>query len=220
MLLRGEFTKLGLAAGGGGALDRVGVELLSVLGAHDVGMHRVGARRHVLRQAEQERDQHEQRRERSPERELPMALMRAQRQRRILLVRYTIEGLRVNQERPCSETAGAIGATNAASPLVRAIDLADSVDLYQAAAGEFAIVKITYTGSRGADFTAAWKESRISGAQRALLKKDYTWHHVGDYNAGTNSGSLQLVKSDGTHKTTGHCGGGWQYQQATGKKCQ
>ncbi|EBS7636825.1 HNH endonuclease [Salmonella enterica] len=64
-------------------------------------------------------------------------------------------------------------------------------------------------GSRGRDFTAAYKEAGISRAE--ALK--YTWHHVDDFDPDTGKTTMQLVKTDGVHKKTGHIGSVSQFEK-------
>jgi RHS repeat-associated protein len=72
-------------------------------------------------------------------------------------------------------------------------------------------VVIEYTGSRSGDRAAANNAAGFESTPNG-----YTWHHAADYNANTNTGTMQLVKFD-PHKRYHH-GGVRQYEQATGKK--
>ena len=75
------------------------------------------------------------------------------------------------------------------------------------------IQQITYTGDYVKDFEAA--------SQQALGQKStpkgYVWHHLDDYDAATNKGTMQLVKKE-AHLGISHKGGVNQYEKATGKK--
>ncbi|MDP2316284.1 MAG: hypothetical protein Q8P41_25525 [Pseudomonadota bacterium] len=68
--------------------DDVRVELLSVLGAHDVRVPRVGPANDVLHHPQKERDQHEQRDERSLGRRPAAALLLARGQADSLTCEY------------------------------------------------------------------------------------------------------------------------------------
>ena len=84
-----------------------------------------------------------------------------------------------------------------------------SPELFPTTGGQRAIVEITMQGSRGRDFTAAYKEAGITKAQA----KGYTWHHVDDFNPKTGKSTMQLVKTDGIHKTTSHKGSVSQFEK-------
>src|SRR5262249_22407295 len=93
----------------------------------------------------------------------------------------------------------------------RGIDFSTSQYLKQdLATGQKNTVDIQYTGSRKADFAAANK-----AAGYTTTPKGYTWHHVDNYNATTNTGTMQLVQTD-AHQAISHYGGVRQYEQATG----
>jgi RHS repeat-associated protein len=72
-------------------------------------------------------------------------------------------------------------------------------------------VDIHYTGSRGDDIDAANKAAGFKATP-----KGYTWHHVPNYNAKTNTGTMQLVKTKAHRKH--HHGGVRQYEKAHKKK--
>jgi RHS repeat-associated protein len=96
------------------------------------------------------------------------------------------------------------------------VDFSKSDDLYPVKDGQKNIVEIEYTGSRRQDYAAANKAGNIGNTQKP--PKDYTWHHLDDYNPETNRGTMQLVKTDAHEATYPHDGGVRQYTQATGKK--
>lgn len=73
------------------------------------------------------------------------------------------------------------------------------------------IQTIEYTWNYHADFEAA---NMVALGQKST-PKGYTWHHVDDYNPTTNSGTMQLVKTD-AHTGIPHSGGVAQYKEATG----
>jgi hypothetical protein len=75
-------------------------------------------------------------------------------------------------------------------------------------------VKIAYTGSRKGDFAAANQAVGIKAQD-----PDYVWHHMHDYDATSNTGTMYLVKHELHTPGKGgpaHFGGVWQYEQATG----
>ena len=96
------------------------------------------------------------------------------------------------------------------------VDFVDSPYLYPVGSGQKNIVTIEYTGSRRQDFGAANIEAGISTTQKPPA--DYTWHHLDDYNPRTNTGTLQLVRTDAHEATYPHNGGVKQYQDATGRR--
>ena len=87
-------------------------------------------------------------------------------------------------------------------------------DLFPATGGQKNTVQITMQGSRGRDFTAAFKEAGIPRADA----KGYTWHHVDDFDSKTGKTTMQLVKTDGDHKSTGHKGSVHQFEKKYGVK--
>ncbi len=77
--------------------------------------------------------------------------------------------------------------------------------------GQKNTVEIQYTGSRADDFKAANKAAGFKSKPEG-----YTWHHVPNYNAKTNTGTMQLVKTDAHRKH--HHGGVRQWEKAHNKK--
>lgn len=58
--------------------------------------------------------------------------------------------------------------------------------------------------------------SGIPVPKGADAPRDYTWHHVDDYNPRTGTATLELVRAT-AHKAAGfHRGSVWQYEQHTG----
>ncbi|MDP1828229.1 MAG: HNH endonuclease [Archangium sp.] len=92
----------------------------------------------------------------------------------------------------------------------RGINFATSPYLYKGA-GQKAIVRIQYSGSRDADFGLANVKANIGNTQTPPT--GYTWHHLDDYNPITNEGTMQLVLT-AAHKAWGHWGGVEQFQRA------
>ena len=81
-------------------------------------------------------------------------------------------------------------------------------DLFPVTGNQQYTVKITMQGSRGRDFTAAYKAAGITKSQ----SKGYTWHHVDDFDPCTGETTMQLVKSNGAHKQS-HKGSVHQFEQ-------
>ncbi len=86
-------------------------------------------------------------------------------------------------------------------------------DLFPVKGNQQHTVKITMQGSRGRDFTAAFKAAGISKADAA----GYTWHHVDDFDPCTGETTMQLVKTDGDHKQN-HKGSVHQFEKEYGLK--
>ena len=84
-------------------------------------------------------------------------------------------------------------------------------DLFPVKGNQQHTVKITMQGSRGRDFTAAFKAAGISKADAA----GYTWHHVDDFDPCTGETTMQLVKTDGAHKQN-HKGSVHQFEKKSG----
>ncbi len=96
------------------------------------------------------------------------------------------------------------------------VSFAGSRDLYPAGPGQQNTVQIQYTGSRRQDYGAANQAAGVGTTQKP--PSGYTWHHVDDYNAASNTGTMQLVRLRTHEATYPHNGGVRQYEQATGNK--
>ena len=94
------------------------------------------------------------------------------------------------------------------------VDFSQSPDLYPVSGNQKNIVRIEYTGSRRQDFGAANRAAGISTTQQP--PRGYTWHHLDDYDPGTNTGTMQLVSRESHEATYPHSGGVAQYERATG----
>ncbi len=77
------------------------------------------------------------------------------------------------------------------------VDFTGHPDLFPVTGNQKNIVPITMQGSRGRDFTEAFKASGIPRASAG----DYTWHHVHDVDPNTGSTTMQLVKRT-THEAS------------------
>ena len=75
-----------------------------------------------------------------------------------------------------------------------------------------AVVQIGYTGSYPLDAQAANAEAGF-----ARTPAGYTWHHLDDYDAATNKGTMQLVQTF-AHQGMSHFGGVNQWERITGLK--
>ncbi|MDM9557198.1 MULTISPECIES: HNH endonuclease [Pseudomonas] len=76
------------------------------------------------------------------------------------------------------------------------------------------IVTITMQGSRGRDFTQAFKEAGIKATDPAV--DDYTWHHVDDFDPKTGKSTMQLVKTSAHEATFPHGGSVSQFEKHFG----
>lgn len=76
------------------------------------------------------------------------------------------------------------------------------------------VVTIEYTGDYALDAQAA---NTKAGLNQKSTPRGYVWHHVDDYNAQTNRGTMQLVKQT-AHLGITHNGGVSQYAAVTGKR--
>lgn len=94
------------------------------------------------------------------------------------------------------------------------IDFANSTDLYPVGPGQQNIVKIEYTGTRPRDFAAANQAGGFGNTQ--IAPSGYTWHHLDDYDAATNTGTMQLVRRQAHKASYPHKGGVSQYESAVG----
>jgi hypothetical protein len=106
------------------------------------------------------------------------------------------------------------------------LDFSGTKAMHVNADGGETIVTIQYTGSRNGDYRAANAQAGFLG-KRGLPTIDahrqvapgYTWHHVDDYNPVTNTGTMQLVRTN-VHGVIDHVGGVKQYEVATGVEYQ
>ncbi len=80
---------------------------------------------------------------------------------------------------------------------LQGVDFGGSPNLYPVTGGQQNVVSIPMQGSRGRDFTQAYKESGVNQADA----DGYTWHHVDDFNPDTGSSTMQLVSTD-AHEAT------------------
>lgn len=83
--------------------------------------------------------------------------------------------------------------------------------------GEPIIATINMSGSRSKDFTRAFDDVNIPSSEREKILKDYTWHHVDDYDEAAGKCSMQLVKKDAHRATYPHRGSCAQYDSVHGE---
>ena len=72
-------------------------------------------------------------------------------------------------------------------------------------------MKIKATGNRNKDFKLANESFGLS-----KTPKDYTWHHLDDFNVSTGELSLELVETDIHNLIKPHSGGCAQYDAIYG----
>ena len=75
-------------------------------------------------------------------------------------------------------------------------------------------VQIQYTGSRMLDYQAANQAAGLGDSMRAPA--GFVWHHLDDYNALTNPGTMQLVEQDVHMANAPHLGGVAQWMEFFG----
>lgn len=95
------------------------------------------------------------------------------------------------------------------------VDFCLSPDLYPTSLGQKNIVLIEYTGSRRRDFGAANVKAGTGTTQKPPA--DYSWHHLDDYDAFINQGTMQLIKQTTHEANYPHNGGVSQYKQMNNK---
>jgi hypothetical protein len=120
---------------------------------------------------------------------------------------------------------GAFGIKNVRSPLLAAEKgypgigttpnggptFANTDYLYPAGEGQKSVVDLALSGNRRSDFAAANKAAGF-----AQTPKDYTWHHVDNFNPVTKMASLELVERGAHVATYPHSGSVAQYEQLFG----
>ena len=89
------------------------------------------------------------------------------------------------------------------------VDFTGSSDLYPIKGAQKNIVTIKMQSSRSRDFTQAYKEAGIPRS----AKKDYTWHHVDDFDPKTGNTTMQLVRKSAHEATYPHGGSVAQYEK-------
>ena len=96
----------------------------------------------------------------------------------------------------------------------KTVDFSGHPDLYQGPGKN--TVKIKMQGSRGRDFTEAYKEAGISGEIKKQVDSEYTWHHVADFNPETGECTMQLVKTETHIASLPHKGAVSQFEKEFG----
>ncbi len=74
----------------------------------------------------------------------------------------------------------------------KSVNFEGSPELFPVTGNQKNIVSIQMQGSRGRDFTEAYKQAGLSKAQVKSIGK-YTWHHLDDFDPVTGKGTMQLV---------------------------
>jgi hypothetical protein len=92
------------------------------------------------------------------------------------------------------------------------VDFTGHPDLFPATGNQSSIVTIKMQGARDADFTEAFKLSKIPRADAS----DYTWHHMHDFNPATGETTMQLINTDAHKATLPHKGSVAQYESHFG----
>ena len=93
------------------------------------------------------------------------------------------------------------------------LDYSNSNALYNKKPGVNPVVKIEYSDDYEIDFERANYEA---GLNQKTTPSGYVWHHLDDYDAETNKGTMQLVEKP-SHRGINHNGRVSQYKAATGK---
>ncbi|HEY0778075.1 MAG TPA: RHS repeat-associated core domain-containing protein [Gemmatirosa sp.] len=97
----------------------------------------------------------------------------------------------------------------------KTVDFTGHPDLYPVTDSQQNVVQITMQGSRGRDFTEAY---RVSAIPRADAEGSYTWHHVADFDPATGKTTMQLVQTPTHESTLPHQGSVKQFEQEFGVK--
>ncbi|WP_218968139.1 RHS repeat-associated core domain-containing protein, partial [Pseudomonas syringae] len=94
----------------------------------------------------------------------------------------------------------------------KGVDFTGSSDLFPVSGNQKNIVTITMQGSRGRDFTQAYKEAGI----KPSAADDYTWHHLDDFDPKTGKTTMQLVTTSAHEATFPHGGSVAQFEKHFG----
>ena len=94
------------------------------------------------------------------------------------------------------------------------VDFSGSPSLYPVTGTQRNIVEITLQGSRGRDFTEAYKLAGISEADAS----EYTWHHLDDFDPKTGKSTMQLVTTEAHKASFPHKGSVSQFEKHFGVK--
>ena len=89
------------------------------------------------------------------------------------------------------------------------VDFTGSPDLFPVKGNQLNIIEITMQGSRGRDFTEAFKKAGITKAEST----GYTWHHLDDFDPTTGKTTMQLVKTSAHEDTFPHAGSVSQFEK-------
>ena len=97
----------------------------------------------------------------------------------------------------------------------KSVNFAGSPDLFPISGNQKNIVSIQLQGSRGRDFTEAFKEAGLTKAQVKSVGK-YTWHHLDDFDPSTGKGTMQLITQSAHEASLPHTGSVAQFEKHFG----
>ncbi len=89
------------------------------------------------------------------------------------------------------------------------VDFTGSPHLFPTNNNQKNIIQIQVQGARGRDFTEAFKQSGLSKKEA----KNYTWHHVKDFDPSTGKTTMQLVARGAHEKSFPHGGSVSQFEK-------
>ena len=97
----------------------------------------------------------------------------------------------------------------------KSVNFEGSPELFPVTGNQKNIVSIQMQGSRGRDFTEAYKQAGLSKAQVKSIGK-YTWHHLDDFDPVTGKGTMQLVTQAAHEASLPHTGSVAQFEKHFG----
>ena len=97
----------------------------------------------------------------------------------------------------------------------KSVNFEGSSELFPVTGSQKNIVTIHMQGSRGRDFTEAYKQAGLSKSQVKAMGK-YTWHHLDDFDPVTGKGTMQLVTQSAHEASLPHTGSVAQFEKHFG----
>ncbi|QYX50268.1 HNH endonuclease [Pseudomonas tussilaginis] len=97
----------------------------------------------------------------------------------------------------------------------KSVNFEGSPDLFPISGNQKNIVTIQLQGSRGRDFTEAFKQAGLTKAQVKRVGK-YTWHHLDDFDPMTGKGTMQLITQSAHEASLPHTGSVAQFEKHFG----
>jgi len=97
----------------------------------------------------------------------------------------------------------------------KSVNFEGSSDLFPVSGNQKNIVSIEMQGSRGRDFTEAYKQAGLKEADVKALGK-YTWHHLDDFDPTTGRSTMQLVTRSAHEASLPHTGSVAQFEKHFG----